>query len=299
MFSRVAIIGLGLIGGSFGAGLRKRKLADEVVAWDRNERALQKGLDRGVIDVAAGSIAEAVAGAELVMVAVPMLAVEETLGAIAPHCGPDTIITDVGSVKGMLFEAAERAFGEIPANLVPGHPIAGSERHGVQAADPDLFVNHKVILTPKLSTNGDATRAVRELWQALDAQVVEMDAPHHDIILAQTSHLPHLLAYALVDTLSQQGDSLEIFQYAAGGFRDFSRIAASDPVMWRDIFAANPGPVLEILDRFTDDLARLRALIAEGDSNELARVFARAKTARDHFAMLIAQRDADTRKHKS
>ena len=291
MFDRVAVIGLGLIGGSFAAGVRQRELAKEVIAWDRNELALKQGRDVGVIDAGAESVADALEGAELVMLAVPMLAIEDSFRDIQGALGEDTIITDVGSVKCTVYDAARTVFGDIPANLVPGHPIAGSERHGVQAADADLFDNHKVILTPKLSTNGDATRAVRELWQALGAQVVEMEPEHHDIILAQTSHLPHLLAYALVDTLSQQGDSFELFEYAAGGFRDFSRIAASDPTMWRDIFAANPGPVLEILDRFTHDLANLRAMIAEGRSDELAEVFARAKTARDHFSMLIAQRD--------
>lgn len=291
MFRRVAVIGLGLIGGSFAAALRHRGLAESVIAWDTNELALKQGKDAEVIDAAAASIEEAVAGADLVMLAVPMLAVEDTFRDIHASLSDHTIITDVGSVKCTVFEAARRVFGEIPKNLVPGHPIAGSERHGVAAADAALFTAHKVILTPKLSTNGDATRAVREMWQALGAMVVEMEPEHHDIILAQTSHLPHLLAYALVDTLSQQGDSFEIFEYAAGGFRDFSRIAASDPTMWRDIFAANPGPVLEILDRFTADLEQLRAMIAEGRTQELAQVFARAKLARDHFAMLIAQRD--------
>lgn len=298
MFNRVAIIGLGLIGGSFASALRRRELAEHVNAWDRNELALKQGADAGIIDAPAASIDDAVQGADLVMLAVPMLAVEDTLRDIRESLGDDTIITDVGSVKCAVFEAARRVFGDIPNNLVPGHPIAGSERHGVAAADADLFAAHKVILTPKLSTNGDATRAVREMWQALGAMVVEMDPEHHDIILAQTSHLPHLLAYALVDTLSQQGDSFEIFEYAAGGFRDFSRIAASDPTMWRDIFAANAGPVLEILDRFTDDLGELRSLIAEGRTDELAEVFARAKMARDHFAMLIARRDASKRRKR-
>ncbi|HKI74011.1 MAG TPA: prephenate dehydrogenase/arogenate dehydrogenase family protein [Pseudomonadales bacterium] len=290
MFSRVAIIGLGLIGGSVASGLRQRGLAAHVTAWDKQEAALKEGAKRGVIDSASASIADAIADADLVILAVPMLAVQETFVAMRDVLGDDTIVTDVGSVKCAVFEAARQAFGEIPQNLVPGHPIAGSERHGVGAADPDVFAGHKVILTPKLSTNGDATRAVREMWQALDAMVVEMDPEHHDLVLAQTSHLPHLLAYALVDTLSHQGDSLEIFEYAAGGFRDFTRIAASDPVMWRDIFAANSGPVLEILDRFTDDLARLRTLVSEGRTDELTEVFARAKTARDHFSLLMAQR---------
>lgn len=292
MFNRVAIIGLGLIGGSIATGLRRRGLAEHVTAWDEHGVALDRGLAHDVIDSAAGSAAAAVLGADMVVLAVPMLAIEEVLTEIRAHLGDYTVVTDVGSVKCTVLATARRVFGDIPKNLVPGHPIAGSERHGVGAADPDLFVNHKVILTPTLATHGDATRAVRAMWQALNATVVEMDPEHHDAILAQTSHLPHLLAYALVDTLSQQGDSFELFEYAAGGFRDFSRIAASDPTMWRDIFAANSGPVLEILDRFTADLANLRELIAAGRSAELAEVFARAKTARDHFSLLIAQRNS-------
>lgn len=291
MLARVAIIGLGLIGGSLASGLRRRGLASHVTAWDLNAASLAQGLEMDVVDSTAISAADAVEDADLVVLAMPVLAAESTFRDIHDTLGADTIITDVGSVKCHLLAAAASVFGAIPDNLVPGHPIAGSERHGVLAAEADLFVNHKVILTPKLSTRGEATRAVREMWQALGAEVVEMDPDHHDTILAQTSHLPHLLAYALVDTLSAQGDSLEIFEYAAGGFRDFSRIAASDPIMWRDIFTANPGPVLEILDRYMEDLAKLRELISAGRSDELAHVFSRAKMARDHFALLFEQRN--------
>ncbi|MEX0943339.1 MAG: prephenate dehydrogenase/arogenate dehydrogenase family protein [Pseudomonadales bacterium] len=292
-FKRVAIIGLGLIGGSLAGGLRARGLAGHVIAYDQNAVSLALGLERGVIDSTATSAAGAVEGADLIVLCVPVLAMQAVFEEIKPCFGnPDVIVTDVGSVKCNVFDAATAVCGVVPDNLVPGHPIAGSERHGVEAADPDLFVRHKVILTPKLSTIGDATRRVREMWQALDADVVEMDPDHHDIILAQTSHLPHLLAYALVDTLSAQGDSLEIFQYAAGGFRDFSRIAASDPIMWRDVFATNPGPVLEILDRYVEDLGRLRAMIEEGRFEDLENLFARSKAARDHFSLLIHQRNS-------
>lgn len=287
-FERVAVIGLGLIGGSLARSLRTRGIAEHVIAWDSNDLSLKRGMDLDVIDAAGASCAATVEAADLVVIAVPVQAIEAIFAEIRDVLAhEDAIVTDVGSVKCHVFEAARRVTGGVPRNLVPGHPIAGSERHGVTAADENLFVDHKVILTPKLSTNGDATRAVREMWQALGARVVEMDPEHHDTILAQTSHLPHLLAYALVDTLSAQGDSLEIFEYAAGGFRDFTRIAASDPVMWRDIFAANPEPVLEILDRYIDDLHKLRGFIEEGRTAELASVFSRAKAARDHFAAVI------------
>ncbi|MEX2489449.1 MAG: prephenate dehydrogenase/arogenate dehydrogenase family protein [Pseudomonadales bacterium] len=289
MFNRVAIIGLGLIGGSLAAGLKSRGLVKEIRAWDQNPENTARGLDLGLIDNASASMREAVAGAELVVIAVPVMAIQPTLERLHDVLSPNTIITDVGSVKGLVVEAAKNVFGEIPDILVPGHPVAGSERHGVDAADGDLFSRHKVILTPVAETSPDATLTVRAMWEALGSRVMEMDPEYHDSVLAQTSHLPHLLAYALVDTLASGSDSLEIFDYAAGGFRDFSRIAASDPVMWRDIFQANSGPVLETLDRFLNDVEKLRSLIAEGRHDELAEVFARAKKARDHFTALLEE----------
>ena len=174
----------------------------------------------------------------------------------------------------------------MPGNFVPGHPIAGSEKHGVTAANPDLFEQHRVLLTPLAETEPAAVQTVRLLWQALGAEVTEMSPQHHDAVLAQTSHLPHLAAYALVDVLCQGGDSLEVFQYAAGGFRDFSRIAASDPTMWRDVFLTNQEPVLATLDQYIAELGALRDLVAAGDGDQLKAIFERAKAARDHFADL-------------
>lgn len=294
-FKQATIIGLGLIGGSIAAGLRARGLAEKIVAFDQNADSLRDGLARGIIDAAADSIPEAVAAADLVIVCVPILAMRQLLGDLAPlfeatHRANPVVVTDVGSVKLSLLEAARELFGRVPANLVPGHPIAGSEKHGVGAADALLFDQHKVILTPAPETDPVAAGQVAAMWRALGSEVVEMDAAHHDEVLAQTSHLPHLLAFALVDTLSSQGDSLEIFDYAAGGLRDFTRIAASDPVMWRDVFAANRAPVLAILDRYMADLDRLRGLIEQGRTEELVEVFGRAKAARDHFSMLLEQR---------
>lgn len=291
MFDRVAIIGLGLMGGSLAAGLKSRGLVKEVRAWDQDATTTARGVELSLIDTASATIDEAVAGAELVVIAVPVMAIESTLTRLRDSLAPQTIFTDVGSVKSAVVESARKVFGEIPGNLVPGHPVAGSERHGVDAADGDLFSRHKVILTPVAETNADATLTVRAMWEALGSQVMEMDPGYHDSVLAQTSHLPHLLAYALVDTLASGSDSLEIFDYAAGGFRDFSRIAASDPIMWRDIFQANSGPVLEILDRFLADLENLRNLIHEGRHDELAEIFRRAKEARDHFTTLLEERN--------
>ena len=234
----------------------------------------------GIIDSAAGSVADACANAELVMLAVPVLSVQ----TILPDVPTGALITDVGSVKVPIIAASEAVYGEMLETLVPGHPIAGSEQHGVAAADPNLFEKHRVILTPVEVTDPVATDRVRQLWRDLGSTVIEMSVEHHDSVLAQTSHLPHLLAYALVDSLSSQGDSMEVFQYAAGGFRDFSRIAASDPVMWRDIFKANGPSVLAVLDRFLDELDDLRRMIADGDVEALQQVFQRAKEARDCYS---------------
>ncbi len=280
MIDRVAVIGLGLIGGSFAAGLKQRKLAKHVSAFDLDAQGLEFGLREGIIDSAAGSVADACANAELVMLAVPVLSVQ----TILPDVPTGALITDVGSVKVPIIAASEAVYGEMLETLVPGHPIAGSEQHGVAAADPNLFEKHRVILTPVEVTDPVATDRVRQLWRDLGSTVIEMSVEHHDSVLAQTSHLPHLLAYALVDSLSSQGDSMEVFQYAAGGFRDFSRIAASDPVMWRDIFKANGPSVLAVLDRFLDELDDLRRMIADGDVEALQQVFQRAKEARDCYS---------------
>jgi prephenate dehydrogenase len=288
-FNRVAIIGLGLIGGSLAAGIRQQGIARTLIAWDADDLSLSTGRDLGIIDEVADDVASATAGADLVILCVPVKAMKAVLRQIEP-C--DQIITDVGSVKTPFLNEACEVFGDVPAKLIPGHPIAGSERHGVTAADPNLFARHRVILTPADNADDDAVGRVELLWQGLGAETIRMSAEHHDDVLAQTSHLPHLLAYALVDTLSSGGDSLEVFQYAAGGFRDFSRIAASDPTMWSDIFQANRKPLLEILDRYMAELGKLRALVSEEDGDAMKEVFIRAKAARDHFSSIDRSRNA-------
>ncbi|MEL0064044.1 MAG: prephenate dehydrogenase/arogenate dehydrogenase family protein [Gammaproteobacteria bacterium] len=280
-FGSVAIVGLGLIGGSIAAGLKQRGLAT-VSAWDKDPASLEAGLQASVIDSALNSAAAA-AEADVLILCVPVQSVAEVLTEIPTS---DQLITDVGSVKAALIASVREARGEVPGNFVPGHPIAGSEKHGVTAANPDLFEQHRVLLTPLAETEPAAVQTVRLLWQALGAEVTEMSPQHHDAVLAQTSHLPHLAAYALVDVLCQGGDSLEVFQYAAGGFRDFSRIAASDPTMWRDVFLTNQEPVLATLDQYIAELGALRDLVAAGDGDQLKAIFERAKAARDHFADL-------------
>lgn len=285
-FGQVSVIGLGLIGGSIAAGIKQQGLASSVCAWDPNGANLTLGHDLGVIDSIAEDIHHATAQADLIILAVPVQSMEQVLAAIELK---GQIITDVGSVKGVVVEAARRVFGELPENFIPGHPIAGSEKHGVVAADPNLFRQHKVILTPEETSNPEAIKRVEELWRGLGADIVTMSVSHHDDVLAQTSHLPHLLAYALVDTLSAGGDSLEVFQYAAGGFRDFSRIAASDPTMWRDIFLANKEPLVQVLDQYQLKLETLKQLIESGDADQIKDLLGRAKVARDHFSNLQAE----------
>jgi prephenate dehydrogenase len=295
-FKQVSVIGLGLIGGSIAAGIKQQGLASSVCAWDANAASLALGHDLGVIDTIAEDIHTATVKADLIILAVPVQSVEQVLRDIELK---DQVITDVGSVKSVTVEAARRVFGELPKNFIPGHPIAGSEKQGVVSADPNLFRQHKVILTPEEASNPAAVAKVEKLWQGLGADVVRMSVPHHDDVLAQTSHLPHLLAYALVDTLSSGGDSLEVFEYAAGGFRDFSRIAASDPTMWSDVFQANKGPLVHVLDQYLLKLEMLKQLIESGDVNEVKDLLIRSKVARDHFsdiqAMALTKKGSDQR----
>jgi len=280
-FGQVSVIGLGLIGGSIAAGIKQQGLASSVCAWDANVASLALGYDLGVIDSIAADIHEATAQADLIILAVPVQSMEQVLRHVDLK---DQVITDVGSVKGIAVEAARRVFGKLPENFIPGHPIAGSEKQGVVAADPNLFLQHKVILTPEEASNPAAIARVEKLWRGLGADVVRMSVSHHDDVLAQTSHLPHLLAYALVDTLSAGGDSLEVFEYAAGGFRDFSRIAASDPTMWSDIFQANKEPLVQALDQYLLKLETLKQLIESGEADQIKDLLSRAKVARDHFS---------------
>lgn len=286
LFEKVAVIGLGLIGGSFAAAIKKRGLAKTVVAGARSARTREKGVALGIVDEATDDFAAVVRDADLVFVAVPVSAMADNFRAIASGLKPGVIITDGGSVKGSVIDAAKAALPQFLSRLVPGHPIAGKEKSGVEAADADLYVQHRVILTPTDATDPAATQKVRALWAALGAEVLEMDAAEHDRVLAETSHLPHLLAFSLVDTLARQGDSVDIFRYAAGGFRDFTRIASSDPLMWHDIFLENQGAVLQALDLFADGMASFREAVATGDSEKLLAIMTRANAARAHFLAL-------------
>ena len=283
MINKLVIIGVGLIGGSLALALKKSGAVKQVVGWSRSERTMARAVELGVIDKAELEIDKALQGADMVVVTVPVGVMEEVFRQIAPHLEIQTIVTDAGSTKGSVVAAARRAFGKLPSGFVPGHPIAGIEQSGVDAAFADLYQGRRVILTPVSESGDSAVACVRAMWEQCGAEVIEMEVSHHDEVLAATSHLPHLLAYSLVDTLTRMDDSEEIFQFAAGGFRDFTRIASSDPQMWHDICLANSEALLVMLDRFGDDLSRLSDAIRSGDGDYLMQNFLRAKQARDRF----------------
>jgi cyclohexadieny/prephenate dehydrogenase / 3-phosphoshikimate 1-carboxyvinyltransferase len=288
-FGNVMIIGLGMIGGSFAKALKERGLAT-LYAVDRREGELALGVSTGVIDHPAEMSADFISKMDVIVLATPVRAMESVLSDLKPFLSEHTLVTDVGSTKGSVVEAVRRVFGYVPANFIPGHPIAGAEKSGVLASNPLLFEKHMAIVTPLADSNPVLLDRLHRLWRAVGADVVSMDVDHHDHVLASSSHLPHLLAYTLVDALANGERSQDIFKFAAGGFRDFTRIASSDPVMWRDVFLANKEATLATLDHFTDRLADMRAAIDQGDGTSMFGVFTRAKSARDHFLRLLEQR---------
>lgn len=290
VIGRLVVVGLGLIGGSFAKGVRESGLCREVVGVDLDPHSRKLAVELGVVDRCEESLAAACCGADVIQLAVPILAMEKLLALLAPLDLGNAVLTDVGSAKGNVVRAARQAFGRMPSRFVPGHPIAGSEQSGVEASNAGLFRRHKVILTPLAETDPDAVAMVDRLWSALGADVEHMQVERHDEVLAATSHLPHLLAFGLVDSLAKRNENLEIFRYAAGGFRDFTRIAGSDPVMWHDIFLANRDAVLRTLDTFRADLDVLRDAVDAGDGHQLLSVFTRARAAREHFGRILTLR---------
>ncbi|MGC5701160.1 bifunctional prephenate dehydrogenase/3-phosphoshikimate 1-carboxyvinyltransferase [Pseudomonas sp. NFXW11] len=290
MIGRLVVVGLGLIGGSFAKGLRESGLCREVVGVDLDPQSRRLAVELGVVDRCEEDLALACQGADVIQLAVPILAMEKLLALLAGMDLGQAVLTDVGSAKGNVVRAAQEAFGGMPACFVPGHPIAGSEQSGVEASNAQLFRRHKVILTPVEQTDPAALGLVDRLWRELGADVEHMQVARHDEVLAATSHLPHLLAFGLVDSLAKRSENLDIFRYAAGGFRDFTRIAGSDPVMWHDIFLANREAVLRTLDTFRNDLDALRDAVDAGDGHQLLGVFTRARVAREHFGTILARR---------
>ncbi|NEX21393.1 prephenate dehydrogenase/arogenate dehydrogenase family protein [Thiorhodococcus mannitoliphagus] len=283
MIERLAVIGVGLIGGSLARALRAAGEVGEVVGCGRSALNLETAVELGVIDRFTHDPGEAVVGADVVFLAVPLGAMRGTLSAIKERLDAGAVITDGGSVKGSVVADAVAAFGKVPARLVPGHPIAGTECSGVEASFAELYQNRRVILTPLPETDPEALSLVSRMWEVCGAEVTSMSVGHHDEVLAATSHLPHMLAFGLVDALARMRENDEIFRYAAGGFRDFTRIASSNPVMWRDICIANREALSAMLARFGIEMTDLAESIRRADSDRLLEIFERAKTARDRY----------------
>ncbi len=277
---RVAIVGCGLMGGSFALALRRAGAVATIVGVDRNAQALAQAAALGVIDTAAESVSEATAGADLVVIAVPVRAIGPVLHEVALALEASAVVTDVGSTKEEVVRCAREELRALFPRFVPGHPIAGREASGVEAATHDLFKGARVVLSPQQETAPDAVDLVRACWEAAGARVALVDAARHDRIFAAVSHLPHLLSFALVSEIASRPDGPELLGFAAGGFRDFTRIAASSPEMWRDIALQNRAALLEELDRYGARLAVFRELVAKSDGPGLQRLMAEARASR-------------------
>ena len=285
MIHRLCIFGVGLIGGSLAQALRAAGAVETIVGCSRAEANLVRAEELKVIDEYTLDPVAAVAGADMVVVATTLGATGSIFEKISQHVTPTTVLTDVGSAKARVVDAARACLGENFSQFVPGHPIAGTEKSGVDAAFATLFRDHRVILTPLAETNRDALNAVSKMWQATGANVVEMGVQHHDEVLAATSHLPHMLAYALVDCLAEMDESNEIFAYAAGGFRDFTRIASSNPAMWCDIAMDNRDALLAVLTSFSATYGKFVGALESNDRDQLLRIFTGAKDARERATL--------------
>ena len=289
---QLTVIGLGLIGASCCASVRKRYPGWTINGFSRTKPTREKALAKGLIDRACDTIPEAVSGSDFVLIAVPMGEFRKVYQIVYDFYHEGLVVTDAGSTKGSVIDDLITVSGSIPPWFIPGHPIAGSERSGVSAADPDLYVDQQVILTPDRNSDKSAIECVIDFWTRQGASVVQMDVTRHDEVLALTSHLPHILAFNLVHALSDDDDHIDIFRYAAGGFRDFTRIAGSDPTMWRDISLANRKAILKGLDRYTDRLKQMRGAIEQSDGTWLMRSFEKARGARRLFSSLSFHRSS-------
>ena len=283
--NKLVVIGVGLIGVSFALALRKAGLVKHIVGVGRSRGNMQRALDLGVIDEFADDFAVALKGADLVLLAMPVGQTGRIMAQISPHLESTTIVTDAGSTKQDVVAAARSFLPGHMKNFVPGHPIAGAELSGVDAANADLFRDKNVVLTPLAETSADAVQQVTKLWQGCGARVSQMRADQHDEILAAMSHLPHLLAFTLMNHVcaSVDGNPDDLFRFAGSSFRDFTRIAGSSPEMWRDICLANREALLRQIDAYQNELTSLRELLAHGDGQALEKVFADAREARQHW----------------
>ena len=278
---KLVVCGVGLIGGSFALALKAAGVVDEVVGVGRSRATLDAAVRLGVIDRIALGWDDALAGAELVLLAMPVGQMGEAMRELAPRLGGGTLVTDAGSTKQDVIAAARRHLGDKIARFIPGHPIAGAEKSGVAAAGADLYRGKRVVLTPLAENVRADIDRLCAVWTACGAVVVELDPATHDQTFAAVSHLPHLLAYTLVHELAGRDDSERLFSFAAGGFKDFTRIASSHPEMWRDICTANRTPLIAEVDAYLAALLRVRVLLAAADANGLQQLFAEARAARD------------------
>ncbi|HTH39694.1 MAG TPA: prephenate dehydrogenase/arogenate dehydrogenase family protein [Rhodocyclaceae bacterium] len=278
---KLVVCGVGLIGGSFALALKQAGYVGQVVGMGRNRSTLEAAKQLGLIDEIGGDWASALQGADLVLLGMPVGQMPPVMAALVPHLAPGTVVTDGGSTKGDVVATARAAFGDKISQFVPGHPIAGAEKSGPSAALADLYQGRRVVLTPLAENSPQAVATVQSAWEACGAQVSALTASGHDRVFAAVSHLPHLLAYALVHDIASRDNAAQLFDFAAGGFRDFTRIASSHPEMWRDICLANRPALLQELDAYMAQLLRLRVLLAGSDGPGLEALFDTARTARD------------------
>lgn len=287
MLKKIVIFGVGLIGGSFALALRQAGAAEQIVGVGRSEASLKRALELGLIDAASTSIEKALQNADLVLLSVPVAQTEAVLASIKPYLQSKTIITDAGSIKGEVVNAARRALGDKIAQFVPGHPIAGLESSGPGAAIADLYIGKKVVLTPLPENTAEQIQLVTNTWQKCGAIVHQLTAEKHDAVFAAISHLPHLLAFALVDEMANKPDADLLFQYAASGFRDTTRLAGSSPEMWRDISLANQQAILNELDAYIAQLTRFRGQIEAKNGDAMQAMFSNAQSARQNWLRSI------------
>ncbi len=285
MIKHLCVIGVGLIGGSLALALKNARYVEKVTGLGRGLDNLKKAKKLGIIDQFDVDYPKIITDADMIVVCVPIGSMGEVFKKIAPHIKANAIVTDGGSAKQTVIDTARQNLGDKINQFVPAHPIAGTEKSGAEAAFETLYKNRRVIITP-LKENAPADiKKVIDMWTESGAQVDTMDALHHDLVLAGTSHLPHVLAFSLVDSLNNVDDVDEIFKYAAGGFRDFTRIASSDPVMWRDICLHNSDAILKMMEHYQNDLDKLKNSIENKNSEELLELFSNAKKVRDDFRM--------------
>ncbi len=281
---KLVIFGVGLIGGSVALAVKKAGFVTHIVGIGRSDKSLHEALNLGVIDAAQTNVGAAINAADMVLIAAPVAQTKVILQSIKAHLNSQTIITDAGSTKGDVLANAREILGDQFNQFVGGHPIAGAEKTGVSAANGDLFLGKNVVLTPTPETNIHALASIVELWQKCGAKVSEMSAENHDAIFAAVSHLPHLLAFALVHDIASRPNAEELFSFAASGFRDFTRIAGSSPEMWRDISLANKTALLGEISAFEKELSQLKQLLVSEDGASLQALFERASVARNNWA---------------